>query len=218
VSGGKVGKVAVCEHCGLTFPGGKRIYSTWGHPVVSFEAHLAHHEREEARQEELEARAARINALPGVLDHLPEDECAQLDGQAESDVSVRLPVWAASRTTGTKPPLGLKGVEMVDVYELPVPTDEELATHARKFGGEGVYTLSREEPTDGRARRSVERDLRERGRKRSRRRVGVKEELRDLMWRKPQLLPSVAADVLNISDRRVKTLLAELRSEGALTG
>jgi hypothetical protein len=200
------------------FKGGERTYATFGKPTITLKAHRAYHKKEQARREELEARAARINALPGVIDHLPEDECEQLDESAEKDVSVRLPVWAPSRTTGVKPPLGLKGVEMLDVYELPVPTDEELATHARKFGGEGVYTISREEPTDGRARRSAERDLRERGRKRSRRRVGVKEELRDLMERKPMLLPSVAADVLNISDRRVKVLLAELRSEGALTG
>ncbi len=176
--------MSACPECGLTFKNGEPTYATFGKPTITLKAHRAFHKKEHAREEELEARAARINSLPGVLAHRQAAECEQLGELAEKDVSVR----------------------------------EELATHARKFGGEGVYTISREQPTDGRARRSAERDLRERGRKRSRRRVGVKEELRDLMERKPKLLPSVAADVLNISDRRVKTLLAELRSEGALTG
>jgi hypothetical protein len=145
-----------CGLCGLTFPGGKRTYSTFGKPTISREAHLANHEERRARAEELAARAAWVNTLPGVLPHLPEEECELLDEPAQDNPAIRLPVWERSRTTGgsfrnesgVKPPLGPNGVEMFDLYELPSPALDGFIKHAQLFGCDCVWATAQTDLSD----------------------------------------------------------------------
>src|SRR5262249_40131499 len=152
------------------------------------------------------AAAARINALPGVLDHLPEGECATLDGPAEHNAAIRLPVWAASKWkdggTAFKPTLSPNGRGVFHPYEWPEPTEDELARHVVRFGAAGVpKNLQGGKPKTAEqlAAASKDRDLSAAARKRearkTARRPSVKAEVAELLKRKPELLPSVVADV-----------------------
>jgi hypothetical protein len=58
--------------------------------------------------------------------------------------------------------------------------------------------------------KSAEANVKEAARKRSRRRAGVKDQVRALVVRNPDLLPAAIADTLKLSDRRVKEILTEL--------
>jgi hypothetical protein len=68
-----------------------------------------------------------------------------------------------------------------------------------------------DDSSDARARKSQEANLQEAARKRSTRRVGLKEQVKALLDRSPDLMPAAVADALNISDRRAKEIIAELR-------
>lgn len=99
--------------------------------------------------------------------------------------------------------------------DLSAPTQEQLEKHAKLFGTEGIAeamrTRGKPQTPDELAAASRARELEAAPRKRSRRRTGVKEDVAELLKRRPDLMPSVVADVLNISDRRAKQIIAELR-------
>lgn len=69
--------------------------------------------------------------------------------------------------------------------------------------------VSREDEAQRLTEQSRVRTLQDESRKRSRRTKGVKEELLALLERHPLLMPAVLADRLNISEGRVRKLLAE---------
>ena len=128
--------------------------------------------------------------------------------EAERDVSISLPVFAASATTlGDQP----------NAHALP--TRQELDRHIRLFGTEGTEGLRRQlstvDTTEVTAAKSEQANLRETQRKRSRRRAGVKDQVAALLARKPDLLPAAIADQLNLSDRRVKQIIDELTAVAA---
>ena len=109
---------------------------------------------------------------------------------------------------------------MLDLYELPEPTGEELARHVARYGTAGVpkdLRVRKAKTAEELAAASKDRDIRAVARKRdarkNARRSTVKAEVAELLARKPNLLPSVVADTIGVSDRRVKTILAELAAE-----
>jgi hypothetical protein len=100
------------------------------------------------------------------------------------------------------------------------PTDEELARHVARYGTAGIpkFQAAKPKTAEELAAASKDRDLaavaKKREAKKTARRPSVKSEVADLLKRKPELLPSVVADVVGISDRRAKKILAELMVEG----
>jgi hypothetical protein len=92
------------------------------------------------------------------------------------------------------------------------PTQKELARHIKLYGHQGTepFVGTETEGADVLTLKSAEANLKEAGRERSRRRVGVKEQVKALRDRSPDLTPAAIADTLNLSDRRVKQILSEL--------
>jgi hypothetical protein len=80
----------------------------------------------------LHAAKLRQNALPNVLPHQRSEKlCDELSAEGERNVAVRLPVFAASKSTGVIPP-GVVG-KFVDLDELQLPTEAQLEKHRQKF-------------------------------------------------------------------------------------
>lgn len=76
----------------------------------------------------LDQAMATQNALPNVLPHQrTQRKCDEISKLGEQNASIRLPVWAPSRTTGVLP----EGAMSLD--DLPFPSDEELRRHELKF-------------------------------------------------------------------------------------
>jgi hypothetical protein len=94
------------------------------------------------------------------------------------------------------------------------PTQKELERHIKLYGRQGTepFIAAEVEGADVLALKSAEANLREASRKRSRGRVGVKEQVKALRDRNPDLLPAAIPDTLNLSDRRVKQILVELQA------
>jgi hypothetical protein len=97
----------------------------------------------------------------------------------------------------------------------------EFSRHVARYGAAGVpknLRARKAKTAEELAAASRDRDLqavaKKRDARKNARRPTVKAEVAELLARKPNLLPSVVADVIGVSDRRVKAILAELAAAG----
>jgi hypothetical protein len=165
----------------------------------------------------------RRHLISSTVGESSTEALARIEQTAEGDVCIQLQVVTPSRTSQPwKPEPATPTGHVLNFDEYPLPTPDELARHVTRFGREGTDKLrqlvSNVDSADKFAAKSERANATEQARKRSKRRVGIEDELKALVERKPELIPDALADELNISPRRTKELLQRLgeRQEAAL--
>jgi hypothetical protein len=175
---------------------------------VTFKEHADWHKDDDKQKTLLKAAMDERNAAPFVLAHQPTEEaCDALSPIAEANPAVLLPTYAPSVGMLVK----LTNREK-QIHELPAPTAEELLQHKRRF-------TSNESP---KAKTELEVVLVQNAYKvKAARRAGSKRVLPARRRRSSQelvsqvlemhsrnVLPAAIADALNVSDRRVRSIVA----------